>query len=78
VFDLARLRFISSAGLRVFGLARKRMKESGGHVSFPPHAAPDQGSVRDHQGPAGLSVFQDVAEFDAYIAARQRRDRDDD
>src|SRR5687767_15005677 len=34
VFDLAGLSFISSAGLRVFGLARKRLKEHGGQVAF--------------------------------------------
>ena len=78
VFDLAGLRFISSAGLRVFGLARKRMKDSGGHVSFL-HMQPQIKEVFEIiKALPGLSVFQDVAEFDAYIAARQRRDRDDD
>jgi anti-anti-sigma factor len=78
VFDLAGLNFISSAGLRVFGIARKRMKEAGGHVSFL-HMQPQIKEVFDIiKALPGLSVFQDVKEFDAYISARQRRDRDDD
>jgi len=78
VFDLAGLNFVSSAGLRVFGIARKRMKESGGHVSFL-HMQPQIREVFDIiKALPGLSVFKDVEEFDAYIAARQRRDRDAD
>src|SRR5262249_27815322 len=34
VFDLEQLRFISSAGLRVFSNARKTLKERGGQASF--------------------------------------------
>src|SRR4051794_33163120 len=34
VFDLAQLKFISSAGLRVFSIARKTLKERGGQASF--------------------------------------------
>jgi anti-sigma B factor antagonist len=34
VFDLERLNFISSAGLRVFANARKRLKERGGQCAF--------------------------------------------
>jgi anti-anti-sigma factor len=34
VFDLAQLKFISSAGLRVFATARKTLKERGGQASF--------------------------------------------
>ena len=34
VFDLAQLTFISSAGLRVFALTRKTLKERGGQASF--------------------------------------------
>ena len=78
VFDLAGLRFISSAGLRVFGLARKRMKDGGGHVSFL-HMQPQIKEVFEIiKALPGLSVFADVKEFDEYIAARQRRNRDDD
>ena len=34
IFDLADLKFISSAGLRVFATTRKQLKERGGQVSF--------------------------------------------
>ena len=34
VFDLAQLKFISSAGLRIFSIARKTLKERGGQASF--------------------------------------------
>src|SRR5690349_19617447 len=34
VFDLAELKFISSAGLRVFGSVRKQLKERGGQACF--------------------------------------------
>ncbi|HVK79951.1 MAG TPA: STAS domain-containing protein, partial [Verrucomicrobiae bacterium] len=34
VFDLAQLNFISSAGLRVFSISRKALKERGGQASF--------------------------------------------
>ena len=58
VFDLAGLKFISSAGLRVFGNARKSLKERGGQASFVQHAAPDPGSLRDRQGPSGRRDLQ--------------------
>jgi anti-anti-sigma factor len=41
VFDLAQLTFISSAGLRVFALTRKTLKERGGQGVLCPHAAAD-------------------------------------
>jgi anti-sigma B factor antagonist len=34
VFDLAQLKFISSAGLRVFSTTRKTLKQRGGQASF--------------------------------------------
>ena len=34
IFDLAQLKFISSAGLRVFSTTRKTLKERGGQASF--------------------------------------------
>lgn len=78
VFDLAGLSFISSAGLRVFGLARKRMKERGGQVAFL-HMQPQIKEVFEIiKALPGLQVFRDTAEFDAYIAKRQTRNRDDD
>jgi anti-anti-sigma factor len=72
VFDLARLTFISSAGLRVFALARKTLKERGGQASFV-HMQPQIHEVFEiMRSLPGVAVFKDVAELDRYLAARQR------
>jgi anti-anti-sigma factor len=72
VFDLARLTFISSAGLRVFGLTRKALKERGGQASFV-HMQPQIQEVFEiMRSLPGVAVFKDVAELDRYLAARQR------
>jgi anti-sigma B factor antagonist len=72
VFDLADLKFVSSAGLRVFSMARKQLKERGGQVSFV-HMQPQIAEVFEIiKALPGMAVFKDVAEFDRYIAARQR------
>jgi anti-anti-sigma factor len=72
VFDLSRLAFISSAGLRVFSMVRKQLKEQGGLVSFV-HMQPQIEEVfAIMKALPGMAVFKDVAEFDAYLAARQR------
>ncbi len=72
VFDLARLKFISSAGLRVFANARKQLKERGGQASFI-HLQPQIREVFDIiKALPGVAVFKDIAELDRYLAARQR------
>jgi anti-sigma B factor antagonist len=72
VFDLAQLTFISSAGLRVFALARKTLKERGGQASFV-HMQPQIHEVFEiMRSLPGVAVFKDVAELDRYLAARQR------
>ena len=72
VFDLARLKFISSAGLRVFASARKQLKERGGQASFI-HLQPQIREVFDIiKALPGVAVFQDIDELDRYLAARQR------
>ena len=78
VFDLAGLKFVSSAGLRVFGMARKRLRERGGRVCFV-HMQPQVEEVfQIIKALPGLDVFRNNAELDAYLAARQQRDRDED
>jgi anti-sigma B factor antagonist len=73
VFDLAGLNFISSAGLRVFASARKRLTEHGGQVSFV-HMQPQIREVFEIiKALPGLAVFKDMAEMDEYLTARQRR-----
>ena len=72
VFDLAELKFVSSAGLRVFSMTRKQLRERGGQVSFV-HMQPQIAEVFEIiKALPGLAVFKDLAEFDRYIAARQR------
>jgi anti-anti-sigma factor len=72
VFDLAELKFISSAGLRVFGTARKQLKDRGGQVSFI-HMQPQIQEVFEiMKSLPGVAIFKDIAELDRYLAARQR------
>jgi anti-sigma B factor antagonist len=72
VFDLAQLKFISSAGLRVFGSVRKQLKERGGQASFI-HLQPQIQEVFEiMKSLPGIAIFKDVAELDRYLAARQR------
>jgi anti-sigma B factor antagonist len=76
VFDLANLKFISSAGLRVFSMARKKLKERGGQASFI-HLQPQIKEVFDiMESLPGMAVFESVAELDRYLAARQRSHTD--
>jgi anti-sigma B factor antagonist len=72
VFDLADLRFISSVGLRVFATTRKHLKQLGGQTSFV-RVQPQIQEVFDiMKALPGVAIFQDVAELDRYLAARQR------
>jgi len=72
IFDLAKLKFISSAGLRVIAATRKRLKERGGHLTCV-HMQPQIQEVFEIvKALPGISVFKDYAEMDAYLAARQR------
>ena len=73
VFDLAELKFLSSAGLRVFTMVRKQLIARGGQTSFV-HMQPQIQEVFEIvKSLVGMNIFKDVAEFDAYIAARQRK-----
>jgi anti-anti-sigma factor len=72
IFDLANLKFISSAGLRVIAAVRKRLKEQGGQLSCV-HMQPQIQEVFDIiKALPGIKLFKDYAEMDAYLAARQR------
>jgi len=72
IFDLADLKFISSAGLRVFASTRKQLKERGGQTSFV-HMQPQIQEVFEIiKSLPGIAIFKDVAELDSYLAARQR------
>ena len=76
LFDLERLKFISSAGLRVFATTRKQLKERGGQASFI-HLQPQIQEVFDiMKALPGVAIFKDVTEMDRYLAARQRSHTD--
>jgi anti-anti-sigma factor len=72
IFDLAQLKFISSAGLRVFSTARKQLKARGGQASFVNMQSQIQEVFEIMKALPGVAVFKDVAELDSYLAARQR------
>jgi anti-sigma B factor antagonist len=73
VLDLARLTFISSAGIRVLVAARKSMRgQSGGVLML--NAQPQILKVFEIiKALPGLSVFANDAEMDEYLTAMQRR-----
>ena len=77
VFDLAQLKFISSAGLRVFSTARKALKGRGGQASFVNMQPQIQEVFEIMKSLPGVAVFKDVAELDSYLAARQRSHEED-
>ena len=72
VFDLAELKFISSAGLRVFATARKQLRERGGQASFVNMQPQIKEVFEIMKSLPGVAIFKDVAELDRYLAARQR------
>jgi anti-sigma B factor antagonist len=72
IFDLANLKFISSAGLRVFATTRKTLKERGGQVSFI-HLQPQIKEVFEIiKALPNVAIFKDIDEMDQYLAKRQR------
>jgi len=75
VFDLAQLKFISSAGLRVFSATRKTLKERSGKASFVNMQPQIQEVFEIMKALPGVAVFKDIAELDRYLAARQRSHR---
>ena len=77
VFDLAQLKFISSAGLRVFSTARKTLKGRGGQASFVNMQPQIQEVFEIMKSLPGVAVFKDLAELDSYLAARQRSHEED-
>ena len=72
VFDLAQLKFISSAGLRVFSAARKQLRERGGQASFVNMQPQILEVFEIIKALPGVAIFEDLAELDRYLAARQR------
>lgn len=76
IFDLARLEFISSAGIRVLVHARKTMRSQHGGVLMV-NAQPPIVKVFDIiKSLPGVSLFKSEAEMDAYLEEMQRRVRE--
>jgi anti-sigma B factor antagonist len=73
VFDLAQLKFISSAGLRVFSSTRKTLKERGGQASFINMQPQIQKVFEIMKALPGVAVFTSTAELDHYLAVQQRK-----
>jgi len=71
VFDLAELRFITSAGLRVFAAARKTLKDRGGQASFV-NLQPQIEVVFDViKSLPGISIYKNSVDLDRYLALLQ-------
>jgi anti-sigma B factor antagonist len=77
VFDLAQLKFISSAGLRIFATARKQLQARQGQASFINLQPQIQEVFEIMKSLPGVAIFKDVAELDRYLAARQRSHTDE-
>ncbi len=76
VFDLAQLKFISSAGLRVFSSVRKQLKERDGQAAFVNLQPQIKEVFEIIRSLPGIAVFASLAELDAYLAARQKTYQD--
>ena len=76
VFDLGRLEYLSSAGIRCFIRARKILEPQGGKIAIV-NPQPAVQKVLDivKAIPAG-GLFKSVAELDAYLDEMQRQVRE--
>lgn len=73
VFDLAGLKFVSSAGIRVLLVARKQLKAQDGSFAMK-NLQPQIRKVFEILGALpGVSIFQSEEELDAYLATMQRK-----
>jgi len=76
VFDLGKLDYLSSAGIRCFIRARKAIEPGGGRIAIvnPTPAVQKVLDIVKAIPPGGL--FRSVAELDAYLDEMQRKVRD--
>jgi len=73
VFDLADLKFISSAGIRILLKARKDMKAADGSFAMK-NLQPQIQKVFEIIGALpGVAIFKSEKELDAYLASMQRK-----
>lgn len=72
IFDLAALKYLTSAGIRLFFKAIKHQKQHGGQASFV-NLQPQIKEVFSIIGSIpDMRIFVDQAELDAYLLGRQR------
>jgi anti-anti-sigma factor len=71
VFDLAGLKFVSSAGLRLFSVARKQMVARGGKASFINMQPQVEEVFAIIQSLPGINIFKDIAALDRYLDSRR-------
>ncbi len=76
VFDLSRLEYLSSAGVRCFVRARKAIEPAGGKVLIV-SPQPAVRKVLDIIQAIPYGVFESVAELDAYLDHMQRKVREE-
>jgi len=77
VFDLSRLEYLSSAGIRCFVRARKAIEPKGGKVAIV-NAQPGVRKVLEIVKAMPGGIFTSVKELDAYLDVMQRKVRDPD
>ena len=71
IFDLAALKFITSAGIKLFLIAAKQQKQHGDQIAFV-HLQPQIKDVFSIMGSiADMRIFKDQAELDTYLLTRQ-------
>jgi len=78
IFDLGKLEYLSSAGIRCFIRARKILEPEGGKIAIV-NPQPAVQKVLDivKAIPAG-GLFKNIAELDAYLDEMQRKVREGD
>ena len=75
VFDLGKLEYLSSAGIRCFVRARKAIEPSGGQVAIVNPQAAVRKVLEIVQAIPPGGIFESVEELDAYLDEMQRRVR---
>ena len=76
VFDLGKLEYLSSAGIRCFVRARKALEPAGGKVAIVnPQPAVQKVLEIVKAIPEG-GIFRSIAELDAYLDEMQRKVRE--
>jgi len=73
IFDLVRLEFLSSAGIRILLAARKSMKDKEGIFAMRNLQPQIKKVFEVVQALPGFAIFDSEAEMDAYLAQIQKK-----